>query len=262
MKKGYNLITLQPDITVPGTKTTAHGGSDVLFDWIAVEVPTGAFKIETISATIMGTEGSAGNTHDFHLYYAKSINGIAPTSFGTGHAANTEDLTAAFRRNILGFTFLDLSSIDDADVLRAYNTLGMRSSSSADGIAEGSYNARVILQGEPNVTRTGFQTIYIAGLSRGAFDFGTEIDLNMGSSANVAADTTGASVVLTTSGTDPRHVFQPGDIVVGHTGGPEMEVVSVDSATQMTVKNVTEQIDHAEELMPKNPVIINLGIEY
>tara|TARA_R100000315_G_C5162570_1_gene93561 strand:- start:58 stop:690 length:633 start_codon:yes stop_codon:yes gene_type:complete len=210
----------------------------------------------------MGTDGAAGNTHDINLYYAKSINGVAPASFGTGHAVNTEDLTAAFRRNLIGFTFIDTSSVDDADQLRAYNILGMRSSSSADGVAEGGYNAGVILQGEPNATRTGFQTIYIAGLTRGAFDFGTEIDLNMAASANVDADTTGASVVLTTSGTDPRHVFQPGDIVVGHTGTTEMEVVSVDSATQMTVKNITAQIDHAEELLPKNPVKIFLGIEY
>ena len=228
MKRGYNLITLQPDITVSGTKTTAHGGSDVLFDWIAVDVPTGGFQVRTISATIMGTDGAAGNTHDFHLYYAKSINGVAPTSFGTGHAANTEDLTAAFRRNILGFTFVDASSNDDADVLRAYSTFGMRTASGSEGTGFGPVGG-VVLQGEPNVTRTGFQTIYIAGIAKGAFDFGTEIDLNMDSSANVAANTTGASVALTTSGTDPRHVFQPGDIVVGHTGGPEMEVVSVSS---------------------------------
>ena len=262
MKRGYNLITLEPDITVSGSKTTAHGGADVLFDWIAVEVPTGAFEIKTISGTIMGTDGAVANEHDLHLYYAKSINGIAPTSFGTGHAVNTEDLTAAFRRNILGFTFIDTSSVDDSDQLRAYSALGMRSQSSADGIAEGSYNSRIILEGEPNITRTGFQTIYIAGLTRGAFDFGTEIDLNMAASANVDADTTGASIVLTTSGTDPRHVFQPGDIVVGHTGTTEMEVVSVDSATQMTVKNITAQIDHAEELLPKNPIKIFLGIQY
>ena len=261
MKRGYNLITLQPDITVSGSKATAHGGADVLFDWIAVEVPTGAFQVRTISATIMGTDGTAGNTYDFHLYYAKSINNVAPTSFGTGNAVNTEDLTAAFRTNILGFTFVDASSNDDVDLLRAYSTFGMRTTSGSEGTGFGPVGG-VVLQGEPHVTRTGFQTIYIAGITRGAFDFGTEIDLNMAASANVDANTTGDSVVLTTSGTDPRHVFQPGDIVVGHTGTTEMEVVSVDSATQMTVKNITAQIDHAEELLPKNPMRINLGIEY
>ena len=84
----------------------------------------------------------------------------------------------------------------------------------------------------------------------------------MGSSANVAADMTGASVALTTSGTDPRLVFQPGDSIVGETGTVEMEVVSVDSATAMTVKNVSAQIDHAEMLIHKNPITFNFGCEY
>ena len=57
-------------------------------------------------------------------------------------------------------------------------------------------------------------------------------------------------------------MFQPGDIVMGHTGTVEMEVVSVDSAVLMTVKNVTAQIDHAEELMLKNPINLQLGLEY
>ena len=137
------------------------------------------------------------------------------------------------------------------------------SSSSGDNVSDGGYGENIYLQGETHTTRKGFQTIYVAGLAHGAAqDYGTNVTLNMAASANVAADTTGASVSLTTTGASPLTIFQPGDIVVGHTGGPEMEVVSVDSATQMTVKNVTEQIDHAEELLPKNPVIIHLGIEY
>ena len=41
-----------------------------------------------------------------------------------------------------------------------------------------------------------------------------------------------------------------------------MEVVSVDSATTMTVKNVSAQIDHQEELMLKNTINLQLGLEY
>ena len=262
MKRGYNLITLEPDITVSGSKTTAHGGADVLFDWIAVEVPTGAFEIKTISGTIMGTDGAVANEHDLHLYYAKSINGIAPTSFGTGHAVNTEDLTAAFRRNILGFTFIDTSSVDDSDQLRAYSALGMRSQSSADGIAEGSYNSRIILEGEPNITRTGFQTIYIAGLTRGAFDFGTEIDLNMAASANVDADTTGASIVLTTSGTDPRHVFQVGDEVIAQDGAEIGKITAVVNATSIKVDQVKAALTNADTINWKYPLEFIFGFEY
>ena len=95
-----------------------------------------------------------------------------------------------------------------------------------------------------------------------AWSFSTEVDLNMGSSAVVAADMTGASVALTTTGTDPRNVFQPGDLIKGHTGTVTMEVVSVDGATAMTVKNVSAQIDHAEELLLQKPLKLLFGLEY
>ena len=96
----------------------------------------------------------------------------------------------------------------------------------------------------------------------GVMDFGTATLLNMAESANVDADTTGASVALTVGGTDPRLVFQPGDSIVGSTGTVEMEVVSVDGATTMTVKNVSAQIDHGEQLIHKNPITLSFGCEY
>ena len=96
----------------------------------------------------------------------------------------------------------------------------------------------------------------------GTFDFGTEVDLNMAASANVPADMTGASVILTTTGTDPRKVFAPGDLIQGHTGTVTAEVVSVDTATQMTVKNISAQIDHSEHLILQKPIVLNLGLEY
>ena len=41
-----------------------------------------------------------------------------------------------------------------------------------------------------------------------------------------------------------------------------MEVVSVDSSTQITVKNITEQIDTNEELIVRNPLKFRIGLEY
>jgi len=240
----------------------ATGGSDIVFDWTPLVIPRGACTLSSFSGTIMGTNGAAANGVDFRLYFAKSINGVAPSSFGTAHAAQGVNQAAAFRRNILGALFVDMSTVDDADNLIAYNVLQSKLgvASSTAGEFRGSL---ITLEGEANITRAGFQTIYVAMELVGVqVDFGTDVDLNMGSSANVAADTTGNSVVLTTSGTDPRLVFQPGDTLGGHTGTVEMEVVSVDSATQITVKNITDQIDHAEQLIIKNPITLNFGLEY
>ena len=73
---------------------------------------------------------------------------------------------------------------------------------------------------------------------------------------------TGASVQIDTQGTDPRIVFQPGDLIKGHTDGPTMEVVSVDSAVLMTVKNISAQIDDNEELLMQTPISLKFGLEY
>ena len=250
MTSKYNLATVAPDFS--HLFSAASGGTDVLFDWQPVEIPNGTCVIKSISATVAGTNGVAGNTSDIKLYFAKSIDGNVPTTFGTVHAANTDAVTSAFRRNIIGFTFLDLSSIDDADALVSYNVLGSRGSNNL-------YQVETMLQGEANTTRTGFQTIYIAGEASGAaFDFGTDVDLNM--AGHQAAST--AAVQITTSGTDPRKVYQPGDKLIGETGTVTMEVVSVDSATTMTVKDVSAQIDHQEQLQLLNPIEFRFGLEY
>ena len=256
----YNLATISPDVD-GSVFHAATGGTDILFDWTPMLIPSGSCVVKSVSGTIMGTNGAAQADADFRLYFAKSINGAAPSSFGTAHAAQGVNQAAAFRRNILGALHVDMGASDDADNLIAYSVIQSKLNTAGSSSAE--LRQDVMLQSEANQTTTGYQTIYVAmELAGAAVDFGTDVDLNMGSSATVAADMTGASVALTTSGTDPRLVFQPGDIIVGHTGTVEMEVVSIDSATAMTVKNVSDQIDHAEQLIHKNPITLNFGLEY
>ena len=185
----------------------------------------------------MGTDGGVQTDADFRLYFAKSINGVAPASFGTAHAAQGVNQAAAFRRNILGALHVDMGASDDADNLIAYHVFQSKLAQASSTSSE--LRRDIMLQGEANVTTHGYQTIYVAmELIGAARDFGTAVTLNMGGSANVAADTTGASVALTTTGTDPRLVFQPGDSIVGSTGTVEMEVVSVTDGTNMAVKNI------------------------
>jgi ABC-type taurine transport system substrate-binding protein len=117
----------------------------------------------------------------------------------------------------------------------------------------------ITLQGDPMYASTkGYQTIWVAGYGTGAFDFGSGVTLNQ---AAQAADTTGDGVQLTVAG-DPRNSFAAGDQLIGSTGGPKMEVVSVDSGTLITVKNITEQIDNTEELVVRNPLKFRIGLEY
>ena len=256
ISKNKVLGTVSPDFD-GSLFNAATGGTDILFDWTPMLIPNGSCMITSVSGTIMGADGAADNGEDFRLYFAKSINGAAPSSFGTAHAAQGVNQAAAFRRNLLGCLLVDMSAIDDADNLIAYNVIQSKLANS--GSTTGELRADIMLEGEANLTTTGYQTIYVAGEANGsAFDFGTDVLLNMGS--HQAASTT--AVQITTDGTDPRLVFQPGDSIVGHTGTVEMEVVSVDGATTMTVKNVSAQIDDDEHLIHKNPMTLNFGLEY
>jgi hypothetical protein len=258
MNRKYALVDLEPNIdTTPGT---LHGSSDILFDWTPIEIPTGACSVKTIHAIVEGTDGASGNTHDIALYFARSINGVAPTTFGTENAITAKATTLAFRKNLLGFLHLDLSARDDIDFLRAYNVIGDRTAAGSDNAALAGEMYNITLQGDPMYASTkGYQTIWVAGYGSGAFDFGTGVTLDQAS--NQAADTTGDSVQLTVAG-DATASFAAGDQLIGSTGGPKMEVVSVDSGTLITVKNITEQIDDTEELVVRNPLKFRIGLEY
>jgi len=248
------LKTVKPDVS--HLFATTSGGNDILFNWVPIEIPVGCVELRSLFFTLIGINGSTGNNSDIELYFAKGINSVAPADL-TAHAASSTAIAATFRRNLIGYAFIDASeTIINGDT--TYNTYQAGGKAdSADYVGNGGFT--VFLEGEPHVTRTGFQTIYMMATAHGAAqDYGTDVLLNMGS--NQAAST--AAVQITTDGTDPRNVFQPGDIVIGHTGTVEMEVVSVDSATTMTVKDVSAQIDDDEHLILKNPIELRLGLEY
>ena len=248
------LKTVKPDIDK--AFAAVSGGNDILFNWVPIEIPVGCVELRSLFFTLTGIDGSTGNNSDLDIYFAKSIDGVAPADL-TVHAGTTATIAATFRRNLIGYAFIDASeTVINADTTYNIYQSGGKADT-GDAVGDGGFG--IFLQGEPHATRTGFQTIYMTALAHGAAqDYGTACLLNMGS--NQAATT--ASVQITTDGTDPRLVFQPGDMVIGHTGTVEMEVVSVDSAPTMTVKNVTAQIDDDEQLILKHPIDIKLGLEY
>ena len=259
--KNYS-ITLKPDTNHGGSTGVALATSgDLIFDWISFEIPKGTARLQDVCMVVAGTNGAAGNAKDLHLYFATTPNATAPVSLGTEHAALTAATAIRSKNNIIGSCFLDQNVMVDNGRLVGYNVWSTVNSTS--NMNEGLGITLVGTQNYPGTTQ-GYQTMWVAGVAGtlGAWDFGTDVASSEADSANVAANTTGASVALVTSGTDPQNCFQPGDMVVGDTGGPTMEVVSVDGATSMTVKNISEQLDNAETLVPLNPLKIQLGFTY
>jgi len=258
MNSKYSLITSTP--TISHLFNVASAGTDILFDWQTLEIPVGTCMLKSITGIVAGHEGAANNAGDLTVYFARSIDGVAPASFGTVHAVTTATISAAFRRNLIGMMYMDMSDLDDGDKLVGYSVLGAKTSTGADHVPNDGLNAFPILQGDPaGTTRKGYQTIYYAAVAGGvAMDFGTAVALNM--AGHQAAST--AAVQITTDGTDPRICFQPGDLLQGSTGTVTAEVVSVDSATTMTVKDVSAQIDNNEVLILQHPIQFHFGLEY
>ena len=267
---GKYLVTVVPNMDAGAASGSAYSDDDVLFTWTKFDIPKGPVELKSITATIAGTDGVAGNTHDIGLYFARAIDGVAPASLGTIHAATTALLSNAFRRNIIGFKYLDVSAQDDTDHMIGYSVLGGKANG-ANYDQEG-----LVLQGDDtpfngdstySATPQGYQSIWVGAIAHGAFNFGSEIHLNDGS--NVAADITGNDVTLTIdqgggSTGVANNSFQVGDILIGATGGPTMEITDMVSgtATSLKVKNISEQIDDDEELVLKFPIRLNFGFEY
>ena len=259
MGKYFN-VTVRPDFTVATAMGTAYSDNDVLFTWTKFEIPKGTAMLTSISGIIQGTTGAAGNSHNMQLYFAKTINGAAPPVFDTIHTSMGAGQAAAFRRHLIGHVQITEANQTDADHLVGYSSLNT-------GNFAGKVEPSILLSGDGrpfggdttySVETQGFDTFFVAAIANGAFDFGTDVDLNQGDGQ--AAST--AAVQITTTGTDPRFVFAPGDLIVGETATITAEVVSVDSATTMTIKNISDVIDQSEQLCFKNPIRLELGFEY
>ena len=237
-----------------GNGETAFADADVLFDWVKFEMPRGTAKLVSITGVMKGTNGADANKIDLELYFAKSIDGVAPSTFGPLNDAVTIPIAAAYRRNIIAFKNIDASRYADAEDLLGYNVWGTNSGTVSEN--------PVILHGDIAYDSTGgpgYQTLWVAGIAKGAFDFGTAVALN-NSPAN--QDAAAVETQITTSGGDPRNLFQPGDEVIAQDGAVIGTVVSVDTATTMTVDAVGEALVNGDTINWKYPIELYFNFEY
>tara|TARA_R110000737_G_scaffold1714_1_gene5159 strand:- start:33 stop:788 length:756 start_codon:yes stop_codon:yes gene_type:complete len=250
--KQFLTTTVAPNIDTAGA--TAYGVGDVLFDWFAFEIPLGAAKVTSFSATIVGTESASANVLDIDILFARSINGVAPTTLGTVNGPTTKPLAAACRRNIFSGLRFDASKrpLFDADGLLAYSVYSNDTASQPPS---------TILSGhkDPETTQ-GFQTIYIAGMAFGAFDFGTGVILNETDSATLAALGTAA---LDVDGVDPRNVFQVGDEVIAADGALLGTIKSIPSDVLINLESAhVGALANDDEICFRQPIRFEIGLEY
>ena len=72
-------------------------------------------------ARVAGHGGAAAGI-DMEIFFAKSVNNVAPTTLGDTDAAITLINATACRNNIIGHKFLDGSAMENSDELVGYNS--------------------------------------------------------------------------------------------------------------------------------------------
>lgn len=264
----YHLVTVRPNIDTLGN--VAFAADDILFDWTAFEVPRGGCAIRSLNIIMPGTDGTSANgALQMDLYFATSLNGVEPPSLGLTNAAPTLIATTACRNNIIALNSVLGSEMEDSlDGLIGYNVLGKGAVTSATTmqseqltVLEGD-TGFVGARGGTRATPTGFQTIWVAAIAQGAYDFGTGVLLD-----GVVTDTETREFDVSED-TDAEDVFCIGDEVIAFAAdGTSGQIIG--TVTGVTADTITTDgvgfggaLADNDEFSFRQPIKIKIGLEY
>ena len=220
----YFTVQVVPEI--PASKQAAFAQKDLLFDWTSFQVPRGANKLISVTATMRGTNGGTQAAKDVEYLFAKTIRGTAPVTLGTINA--TVSGKPIITNHLIGMTKVDNN--DHTNDSPDYWNIG----STGSGAAASNIPA-LILEGElDSGDNVGYDTLYLGGISGGTLDFGTGVVTSQ------AIDVSGLSsaelVNADIEGTDPRNAFAVGDIIHATDDIILGEIASMADANTITFK--------------------------
>jgi hypothetical protein len=248
-------INKQVKPIIPGNlQNTQFSNNDILFDWTAFDLPKGSALLKNVVAVIRGEDGVATITpQHFHMFFARSINGVAPASLGT---VNSTANGTGFFNNIIGGALLDKADaiIDGIDAITVYQS-GHAGTAGTMGLPQVAFSTEDF----STATYKGFERYYVAAIHHGGngLNFTTGVLLNQGSNQATAT----GSTTLTVDGTDARKVFSVGDVMIDTSNATIGTVTAVASATSITVDAVANAITDDDELLVQSPVGLQLSFE-
>ena len=196
-------------------QAAAYADTEILFDWHKIEGLKGS-AITGIQAIIRGTDGAdqaAADLVGMDLFFATShiptpndgvnvsIDVVPPTLGTTGAAVDTP----GWFNNLIGYVPIVAADMSDGDLV--YLNMASKSGLSIPIGAD----------------------VYIAAISKGAFDFRTTVRVN---ETGFAA---GSQTVITLDSKVASPVFAPGDIIHAVDDAVLGTIKTVDSDTQITL---------------------------
>ena len=269
----YHLAKVKPTIDV--LPNQAFGAGDVLFDWYAFEIPRGVCKLTTLNVIVPGTDTAAAAGIDMELFFATSVNGVAPPSLGDPNDAITKIKATACKNHIIGHKYLDASAMENSDELVSYNiwtnTAGTASTDTA--------KIDMVLEGDPvyvgnsthSATTSGYQTIWVAALTVGTPNHGTGVLLD----GAITSGNAGAQVLDVSEDQDADDVFAVGDelLACASNGTSVQKIGTITALTADTVTIDAKDIFGTtvwasgaladdDEICFRRPFTFHLGFEY
>jgi hypothetical protein len=249
-----HLVTVKGNVDI--LNNVAYGAKDLIFDWTRIEVPRGVFSVNSIFITTQGTEGAAGTNDEqvLDLIFAREIDGVAPSSLGSSNSAPTAARANIARRNIIGYSQVTPSSMnDDGNSLASFNIASSSSFATK-------HNPDIVLVGDPHTKATaGNQYIYVACTTAGGQDFGTGV---LAAGAHAVSD----GLTITVDGVDANATLAIGDeiVAVAANGSHDQIVGTITSltATAITVDALGGAIADDDEICFRHPIVLQLGLQY
>ena len=261
MKGKFHLATVRPRVDVTGN--VAYSAHDMLFDWHRFEIPKGGCAIKSFNMIVQGVNGAAAAGVDMEIFFARSVNGVAPPSIAATNADSQVKATwTQARTHIIGHKILDASAMENSDTYTlSYNIWDQTA------VGDQVHNQiDIVLEGDPSYpgATAGYQSIWIAAVAiEGGEDFGTGVLLNETDAADLAALGTATLIV---DGSDVRDVFAIGDEVIMQDGAKLGIIKSMThdgtDGTIVLESPHTDAIADGDEICFRGPIQFNFGLEY
>jgi len=197
---------------------------------------------------MVGEDGANQANVDLTLVFAKSVDGVAPTSLGAVNSAPAGSFTVA--QHVIGAVKVEGSANGIGQVKLGHGTLLYGNIAGNNGMS-----MNCVLEGEPaSGSHVGFDKIYVAALCETVgLDFSTGVLSDGVVGDDTAADTTVKTV-------DARAAFQPGDIVYIHDVDTAIGTVSSvpDDTSIILTSNNVGAIANNDELINATPITVTL----
>jgi hypothetical protein len=228
----------------------AFEDKDIVWDWLAVDIPKGTHKLVEACMIVQGTHGARQGEVDFQLWFARGINGVAPPSLGT---VNSPVTGTEHRKHMLGV--LQYDSSQAATDTFAYNSFYSTALTSTDGLK--TVNPNIIVNGDPSSgTNVGYDKIYVAGISMGALNFSTNV-LTVEGGVDQSIKT---AATFTVDGANATKALEVGDIIQAMDLATIGTITALTTAT-ITVDQVLTALAENDEILTTSPVKLKLGFE-